>query len=76
MRILNKADGSVVGTLRQNADGWKGSDGQVDAAYAMTVTLRKNGEYVILFENAAWANIQMFRWCPVGMCSSTSGNIP
>jgi hypothetical protein len=64
VRILNKSDGSVVGTLRQNVNGWKGSDGQVDAAYGMTVTLRKNGEYVVLFENAAWANIQMYRWHP------------
>ena len=71
VRILNKADGSLVGTLRQNVNGWKGSDGQVDAAYGMTVTLRKNGEYVILFENAAWANIQMYRWCPSCTCSPT-----
>jgi hypothetical protein len=66
VRVLNKTDGSLVGTLRQNVNGWKGSDGQVDAAYAMTVTLRKNGEYVILFENAAWANIMMTRWSPGG----------
>jgi len=72
VRILNKADGKLVGTLRQNVNGWKGSDGQVDAAYGMTVTLRKNGEYVVLFENAAWANIQMYRWCPGGVCMSTS----
>ena len=72
VRILNKSDGSLVGTLRQNVNGWKGSDGQVDAAYGMTVTLRKNGEYVILFENAAWANIQMYRWCPGGMCAPAS----
>jgi hypothetical protein len=66
VRVLNKTDGSLVGTLRQNVNGWKGSDGQVDAAYGMTVTLRKTGEYIILFENAAWANIQMYRWCPAG----------
>jgi hypothetical protein len=76
VRILNKADGSLVGTLRQNVNGWEGSDGQVDAAYGMTVTQRKSGEYVILFENAAWANIQMYRWCPSGMCSSTPGRTP
>ena len=39
--------------LRQNVNGWKGSDGQADAAYGMTVTKRNNGEYVILLENAA-----------------------
>jgi hypothetical protein len=71
VRILNKADGSLVGTLRQNVNGWNGSDGQVDAAYGMTVTKRANGEYVILFENAAWANIQMYRWCPSGKCLSS-----
>jgi hypothetical protein len=71
VRILNKSNGSLVGTLRQNVNGWKGSDGQVDAAYGMTVTQRKNGEYVILFENAAWANIQMYRWCPAANFTST-----
>ena len=64
VRILKKTDGSLVGTLRQDVNGWRGSDGQVDAAYGMTVTQRKNGEYVVLFENAAWANIQMYRWRP------------
>jgi hypothetical protein len=80
VRILSKSDGSLVGTLRQNVNGWKGSDGQVDAAYGMTVTQRKNGEYIILFENAAWANIQMYRWNPTGKikvgligCGSVSG---
>ena len=71
VRILNKTDGSLVGTLRQNLNGWSGSDGQVDAAYGMTVTQRKNGEYILLFENAAWANIMMTRWCPSGTCAST-----
>jgi hypothetical protein len=70
VRILDKHDGRLVGTLRQNVNGWTGSDGQVDAAYGMTVTLRKNGEYVVLFENAAWADIQMYRWCPSGNCVS------
>ena len=32
----------------------------------MTVTKRSTGEYVILFENAAWANIMMTRWDPNG----------
>ncbi len=76
MRILSKADESLVGTLRQNVNGWKGSDSQVDAAYAMAVTLRKNGEYVVLFENAAWANIQMYRWCPSGNCLSAPAKAP
>jgi hypothetical protein len=64
VRILNQTDGSLVGTLRQNVNGWKGSDGQVDAAYALAATLRPDGEYILLFENAAWANIQMYRWRP------------
>lgn len=71
VRILSKTDGSLVGTLRQNVNGWKGSDGQVDAAYGMTVTKRSNGEYVILFENAAWANIMMTRWFPDGVGTTT-----
>ncbi len=76
VRILNKTDGSLVGTLRQNVNGWTGSDGQVDAAYGMTVTQRKNGEYVILFENAAWANIMVTRWCPDGKCSVLTSSHP
>lgn len=72
VRILSKSDGSLVGTLRQNVNGWKGSDGQVDAAYGMTVTKRGNGEYVILFENAAWANIMMTRWSPGGAPATPS----
>ncbi len=74
-RILNKSDGSLVGTLQQNvANGWKGSQGQVDAAYGMTVIKRINGEYVLLFENAAWANIMMYRWCP-GTCTKAPGTV-
>lgn len=69
VRILDKTDGSLVGTLTQNVNGWKGSDGQVDAAYGMTVTKRRSGEYILLFENAAWANIMMIRWCP-GACDA------
>jgi len=65
VRILDKDTGKLVGTLQQNVNGWKGGDGQVDAAYSMTVTKRANGEYIVLFENAAWANIQMYRWRPV-----------
>jgi hypothetical protein len=76
VRILDKNDGRLVGTLRQNMNGWTGSDGQVDAAYGMTVTLRKNGEYVVLFENAAWADIQMYRWCPSGNCVSAPVGSP
>lgn len=70
VRILEKSTGQLVGTLRQNVNGWKGGDGQVDAAYSLTVTKRSNGEYIILFENAAWANIQMYRWCPDGHCQT------
>jgi hypothetical protein len=49
-----------------------------DAAYGMTVTKRINGEYVILFENAAWANIMMTRWSPsdVRPTASTRGHLP
>jgi hypothetical protein len=66
VRILKKADGSLVGTLRQDVNGWTGSDGQVDAAYGMSVAMRTGGEYIVLFENAAWANIMMYRWWPGG----------
>lgn len=76
VRILSKTDGRLVGTLRQNVNGWKGSDGQVDAAYGMTVTKRKSGEYVILFENAAWANIMLTRWSPAGGGPTTPSRKP
>ncbi len=63
-RILRKDSGELVGTLKQNVNGWTGSAGQVDAAYGCTAFRRKNGEYIVLFENAAWANIMMYRWTP------------
>jgi uncharacterized protein YjdB len=71
IRILSKTDGSLVGTLKQNVNGWQGSGGQVDAPYALTAYKRLTGEYILLFENAAWANIMMQRWCPDGTCSET-----
>ena len=49
---------------------WLGNT-YMDAAYGMTVPQRANGEYIVLFENAAWAHIQMYRWCPSGTCAST-----
>jgi len=36
----------------------------VDAAYGMTATLRSNGEYVVLTENAGGNHIIMMRWRP------------
>jgi len=38
------------------------------AADGLTVTRRANGEYLDLFEHAAWANTQRDRWCPKGAC--------
>jgi uncharacterized protein YjdB len=69
IRILNKTDGELVGTLVQNVNGWHGSGGQVDAPYSLTAFKRLTGEYIFFFENAAWANIMMQRWCPDGTCS-------
>jgi uncharacterized protein YjdB len=71
IRILSKTDGSLVGTLKQNVNGWHGSGGQVDAPYSLTAYKRLTGEYILLFENAGWANIMMQRWCPDGTCSET-----
>lgn len=69
IRVLDKTDGHLVGTLVQSvANGWRGSAGQVDADYGMTATKLSNGEYILLFENAAWANIMIQRWCPSGDC--------
>lgn len=64
IRILNKLTGALVGTLTQNANGWVGTEGQIDAKCGLNVTKRSNGEYVILFENATLGNIQMHRWNP------------
>jgi uncharacterized protein YjdB len=70
IRVLSKTDGTLVGTLVQDvANGWHGSGGQVDAPYSLTAYKRMNGEYIFFFENAAWANIMMQRWCPDGTCS-------
>jgi len=75
IRILNKADGSLVGTLKQNVNGWTGSGGQVDAHFGLTAFKRSNGQYILLFENAAWANIMIQRWCPSGDCPETLTSI-
>jgi uncharacterized protein YjdB len=69
IRILKKSDLSLVGTLKQNCSGWPGSGGQVDSHFGLTAFKRLNGEYVLMFENAAWANIMIQRWCP-GDCSA------
>ncbi len=67
VRIIDKHNGGLVGTMVQDINGWKGGGGQVDAAYGLTAYKRSNGEYIIFFENAAWANIMMHRWIP-GEC--------
>lgn len=69
VRILKKTDGGLVGTLKQNTNGWPGSGGQVDAHFGLSAFKRSNGQYILLFENAAWANIMMYRWCPDGTCT-------
>jgi hypothetical protein len=74
IRILNKTDGSLVGTIVQSVNGMTGSSGQVDATYGMSAFKRPNGEYVCLFENAGWANIMMHRWCPDGKCAENCVN--
>jgi hypothetical protein len=35
VRVLNKTDGTLVETLTQNVNGWKGTAGQLDAAYGL-----------------------------------------
>ena len=44
---------------------------QADTANGTALTLRQNGGYGVLFEDAAWAKIQMYRWCPNGNCTAT-----
>lgn len=68
IRILNKSNGNIVGTLKQDVNGYKGSAGQVDAHFGLNVHKRANGQYILLYENAGWANIMMIRWCPDGNC--------
>jgi len=63
-RVMRQGNGDVVGTLKQNVNGWSGSAGQVDSAYGASAFRRASGEYIVLFENAAWGNIQMYRWKP------------
>jgi hypothetical protein len=41
----------------------------------MTATKLSNGEYILLFENAAWANIMIQRWCPTGDCPPVTPKI-
>lgn len=61
---VHRLDGSYVGTLRPDINGFKGSGGCVDSDNALNVTLRKNGEYVMFLENAGLNHVMMFRWAP------------
>jgi hypothetical protein len=76
IRIMKRSDGGVVGTIKQNTNGYTGSDGQVDCAYGMNAYKRANGEYVLLFENAGYASIVLLRWCPAGSCVGPDSVIP
>ncbi len=66
IRVHRPEDGSYVGTIRPNINGFKGSGGCVDSDNALNVTLRKNGEYVMFLENAGLNHVMMFRWTPPG----------
>jgi hypothetical protein len=66
IRVHSPEDGSYVGTIRPNINGFKGSGGCVDSDNALNVTLRKNGEYVLFLENAGLNHVMMFRWTPPG----------
>ena len=70
VRILNKSNGALVGTLTQNVNGWTGTAGQIDASDGLTVHKRANGEYAVLIENASWGNITMYRWNPTGVAGT------
>ena len=76
VRVLSRTTGDLVGTLQQNRDGYRGSDGQVDASYGLSAFKRAGGEYVILFENAGYGCIMMYRWCPAGTCDGPDVVIP
>lgn len=64
IRVHRLDDGSYVGTIRPDINGFKGSGGCVDSDNALNVTLRKNGEYVLFLENAGLNHVMMFRWTP------------
>ncbi len=64
IRVHRLDDGSYVGTIRPNINGFKGSGGCVDSDNALNVTLRKSGEYVLFLENAGLNHVMMFRWPP------------
>lgn len=64
IRVHGLDDGTYVGTLRPDINGFKGSGGCVDSDTALNVTLRKNGEYVMFLENAGLNHVMMFRWTP------------
>jgi hypothetical protein len=65
IRVHRLDDGSYVGTIRPDINGFKGSGGCVDSDNALNVTLRKNGEYVLFLENAGLNHVMMFRWTPL-----------
>jgi hypothetical protein len=64
VRVHRLNDGSYVGTIRPDINGYRGGGGWVDSDNALNVTKRKNGEYVIFLENAALNHVMMFRWMP------------
>ncbi len=64
IRVHSLNDGTYVGTLRPNINGFKGGGGCVDSDNALNVTLRRNGEYVMFLENAGRNHVMMFRWTP------------
>lgn len=64
IRVHGLDDGTYVGTLRPDINGFKGSGGCVDSDTALNLTLRKNGEYVMFLENAGLNHVMMFRWTP------------
>lgn len=66
IRVHRLNDGTYVGTIRPDINGFRGSGGCVDSDNALNVTLRRNGEYVLFLENAGLNHVMMFRWTPPG----------
>ncbi len=64
VRVHHADSGKLIGTLSYNNGGHTGGGGEIDASYGMSVTKRKNGEYVVLLESASHNHASMIRWTP------------
>ena len=70
VRVYNRHTGAFVGTIAPGEEVGKDS-GWVDIFWGLTATKRKNGEYILVVEEDAFAKIIVYRWTP-GTAAATA----